>query len=189
MKNAYRFFHAPNGSVIPLIPKCGLASTHSAIFKNQAKSGGLNLIRPTFSHNNKPALVPIRDPFERFRSAVWQVNRADADISVDEILDGLEAGTYFNQHFVSQSDILSGCDGCESVTLYRFPEDFKQMLIDGGLAPLSEHRNKSTDKPTLTVNQTDRVKEIYADDLNLTHSLYLTYANPTKLNELTLCQN
>ena len=162
-----RFFHLPNGAVIPLIPKCGLASTHSAIFKGQVNGGGSNLIRPKFNHDNKPALVPIRDPFERFRSAVWQVNRGNADMSVDEILDGLEDGTYFNQHFQSQTDILKGCEGCESVKLYRFPEDFQQMLTDGGLDPLSKHRNKSTDKPELTPEQETRVRALYADDIAL----------------------
>ena len=167
MKNIYRFFHTKNGAVIPLIPKCGLASTHSAIFKGQVNGGGSNLIRPKFSHDNKPALAPIRDPFERFRSAVWQVNRGNADMSVDEILDGLEAGTYFNQHFVPQSDILATCDGCESVALYRFPEDFKQMLADGGLDPLSEHRNKSDSKPELTAPQRFRVEALYREDIEL----------------------
>ena len=129
------------------------------------------LVKPSNTHDNKPALVPIRDAVERFRSATWQVNRGSKKISVNEILDGLEAGTYRNQHFQSQTDILKGCEGCESVKLYRFPEDFQQMLIDGGLDPLSEHRNKSTDKPELTEEQETRVKVLYADDIALRATL------------------
>jgi len=170
-----RFFNLPNGSVIPLIPKCGLASTHSAISGYSVKNGDLGLIRPTHAHGNKPALVPIRDAVERFRSAVWQVNRGSKKISVDEILDGLEAGTYFNQHFIPQADILATCEGCKSVTLYRFPEDFQQMLINGGLDTLSQHRNKSDGKPELTNEQELIVKDIYAGDIalrtNLTHKV------------------
>ena len=173
MKNVYKFFQFPNGSVIPLIPKCGLTSTNSAIFKQLIKGGNFNhkLLRPVYKHDNKPALAPIRDAVERFKSAVYQVNKGDQSITVDEILDGLEAGTYRNQHFQSQTDILKGCEGCESVKLYRFPEDFQQMLIDGGLDPLSEHRNKSTDKPELTEEQETRVEALYADDITLRATL------------------
>jgi hypothetical protein len=168
-----KFFYLPNGSVVPLIPKCGLASTHSAIFKHLIKGGNLNhkLLRPVFKHDNKPALAPIRDAVERFKSAVYQVNKGDQSITVNKILDGLEAGTYRNQHFQSQTDILKGCEGCESVKLYRFPEDFQQMLTDGGLDPLSDHRNKSTDKPELTEEQETRVRALYADDIALRATL------------------
>jgi hypothetical protein len=169
-----RFFHLASGFVIPVMPKCGLSSTQSTIVKSingknfsDIKFDLRTIGRHTFKHDNKPALVPIRDPFERFRSAVWQVNRGSQVIAINEILDGLEAGTYFNQHFQSQSDILKGCDGCESVKLYRFPEDFQQMLTDGGLDPLSQHRNKSTDKPELTEEQETRVRALYADDIAL----------------------
>ena len=168
-----RFFQLPNGSVIPFIPKCGLASTAGSIFFHQKKIKVHNfkLTRPVLNHDNKPALAPIRDAVERFKSAVYQVNRGDQSITVNEILDGLEAGTYRNQHFQSQTDILKGCEGCKSVKLYRFPEDFQQMLTDGGLDPLSEHRNKSTDKPELTEEQEARVRALYADDIALRSSL------------------
>jgi len=129
------------------------------------------------SHDSKPALVPIRDAVERFRSAVWQVNRGSSKISVDEILDKLDNGGWNDQHFIPQTDIFSTCDGCESVTLYRFPEDFQQMLIDGGLDPLSEHRNKSTDKPELTEEQAARVHNLYADDIALRSGI----STPTNL--------
>lgn len=168
-----RFFQLPSGSVIPFIPKCGLASTAASIFFHQKKIKGHNfkLTRPLLNHDNKPALAPIRDAVERFKSAVYQVNKGDQSITVDEILEGLEAGTYRNQHFIPQSAILATCEGCESVKLYRFPEDFQQMLIDGGLDPLSEHRNKSTDKPELTEEQETRIKVLYADDLELRATL------------------
>lgn len=166
-----RFFHLASGFVVPLMPKCGLSSIHAASVRAIA---GASIVldfsrvgKPTIDHDNKPALVPIRDAVERFRSATWQVNRGSKKISVDEILDGLEAGTYFNQHFIPQADILATCDGCESVKLYRFPEDFQQMLIDGGLDPLSQHRNKSDNKPELTAEQTLRIKALYANDLAL----------------------
>jgi hypothetical protein len=166
-----RFFHLASGVVIPLIPKCGLSSTHAASVRAMGSAKTIvdfhKVGRPTLGHDSKPALVPIRDPFERFRSAVWQVNRGSQVIAINEILDGLEAGTYRDQHFQSQSDILKGCEGCESVKLYRFPEDFQQMLIDGGLDPLSQHRNKSTDKPELTEEQETRVRALYADDIAL----------------------
>ena len=45
------------------------------------------------------------------------------------------------------------------------------MLIDGGLEPLSEHRNKSTDKPELTEEQETRVQALYADDITLRATL------------------
>jgi len=169
--NEKRFFHLASGVVIPLIPKCGLSSTHAASVRAMGSAKTIvdfhKVGRPTLGHDRKPALVPIRDAVERFKSAVWQVNRGSFKITVDEILDGLESGTFRNQHFITQSEILSACDDCESVKLYRFPEDFQQMLIDGGLDPLSQHRNKSTDKPELTEEQETRVRALYADDIAL----------------------
>ena len=175
MKIPKRFFHLAIGSVIPLMPKCGLSSTHAAVVRSIGKSKTMvdfhKVGRPTLHHDNKPALVPIRDAVERFKSAVWQVNRGSFKISIDEILDGLEAGTYFNQHFHPQVDILKGCEGCESIKLYRFPNDFQQMLIDGGLDPLSQHRNKSTEKPNLTDEQVARITAYYFEDLELFNSI------------------
>ena len=171
-----RFIHLPNNLVIVVIPKCGYSSTRKSLSNYSIKNKEfrkpiVQQFKDERNHDNKPALAPIRDAVERFKSAVYQVNKGDQSITVDEILDGLEAGTYRNQHFQSQTDILKGCEGCESVKLYRFPEDFQQMLIDGGLEPLSEHRNKSTDKPELTEEQKARVRALYADDITLRATL------------------
>jgi hypothetical protein len=172
-----KFFHLSSGSVIPLTPKSGLMSTQSAIGKhiNQNRGTGRmlgrNIGRWVLGHENKPALVPVRDAVERFRSAVWQVNRGDKKITTDEILDELEAGTYKNPHMMSLAEILAGCEGCESITLYNFPEQFNQMLIDGGLEPLGEARNKSTDKPELSDEQERRVRALYAEDLAIRASM------------------
>ena len=175
MKVPKRFFHLASGSVVPLMPKCGISSVHAAAVRAIGKSKTIvdfhKVGRPTLGHDNKPALVPIRDAVERFKSAVWQVNRGGSKIAVEEILEGLEAGTYRNQHFIPQSAILATCEGCESVKLYRFPEDFQQMLTDGGLDPLSEHRNKSTDKPELSEIQEARVRALYAEDIALRATL------------------
>jgi len=170
-----RFFHLASGLVIPMIPKCGLSSTHAASIRAIKNANTIvdfhKVGRPTIGHDGKAALIPVRDPVERFRSAVWQVNRGSSSISVNEILDGLEAGTYKNQHFLEQSSILATCEGCESVTLYRFPDDFRQMLVDGGMDANSQHRNKSTDKPNLTEQQVTRVKALYAEDIKLFESI------------------
>lgn len=175
MKVPKRFFHLASGLVVPLMPKCGISSVHAAAVRAIGSAKTIvdfhRIGKPTLGHDGKPALVPIRDAVKRFRSAVWQVNRGSSKITIDQILEGLEAGTYVNQHFTPQTDILSTCDGCKSVKLYRFPEDFQQMLIDGGLDPLSEHRNKSTEKPELTEEQETRVKVLYADDITLRASI------------------
>lgn len=186
MKTRVNFFNLPNDVVIPVVLKSGVCSVVSSIFKGikdyksfrlqmmgDFEFGGIHrFIAPLKDdHCSKNALVPVRDVIQRFRSAVWQVRKDDERITVNEILDGLEAGTYRNQHFQSQTDILKGCEGCESVKLYRFPEDFQQMLIDGGLEPLSEHRNKSTDKPELTEEQETRVRALYANDIELRTTL------------------
>lgn len=171
-----RFIHLPNGSVIASIPKCGLSSTRTAVFnyllKNrELRKSNVEEFKDSLNHCNKPALFPLRDAVERFKSAVYQVNKYQKSITVNEILDGLESGNYKDQHFQLQTDILKGCEGCESVKFYRFPEDFQQMLTDGGLDPLSEHRNKSTDKPELTEEQESRVRALYADDIALRATL------------------
>lgn len=172
-----KFFHLPSGSVIPLTPKSGLMSTQSAIGKhiNQNRGTGRrldrNIGRWVLGHENKPALVPVRDAVERFRSGVWQLNRGRKKISIDEILDGLEDGTCKDPHLMSLAEILAGCEDCESITLYKFPEQFQQMLIDGGIEPLGEAQNKSTDKPELSDEQERRVRALYAEDLAIRASM------------------
>ena len=182
METKVNFFHLPNDIVIPLVLKSGVCSIVSSLFKGMKDNksfrlqmmgdfefGGIHrfIAPPKDDHCSKNALVPVRDVIQRFRSAVWQVSKDDETITVNEILDGLEAGTYRDPHFQSQTDTLKGCDGCKSVKLYRFPEDFKQMLSDAGLDLISEHRNKSTDKPELTPAQETRVRALYADDVAL----------------------
>jgi len=173
--NAGRFWHLKSGFVILMIPKCGSAT----IFRSLIEANRLNYNRhklmkiciPQRQHENKPALVAIRDPVERFKSAVSHVNRNSTHISVDGILDGLESGSYKDQHFMSQSAELSACDGCESVKLYRFPFDFEQMLFDGGLNAKIPHKNQSISKPILTDDQERRVVEYYKDDIKLFNSI------------------
>ena len=131
MKTRVNFFNLPNDVVIPVVLKSGVCSMVSSIFKEIKNNKSFRLQTmgafefgrgPRFigplkdDHCNKNALVPVRDVMQRFRSAVWQVRKDDERITVNEILDGLEAGTYRNQHFQSQTDILKGCDGCEGLT-------------------------------------------------------------------------
>ena len=174
MKN-YPFFHLPNSSVVPLIPKVGCASLHRNIFKHNVKNKLKEKIRfLKRTHNNQKCLFPVRDVFERFSSAEWQVNKGKEKISVNEILDGLEGGTYNNYHFKPQSEILEICKGCESVTFYRFPEEFDKMLMDGGIDPCGEISNKSNNKPELTPEQRERVQALYSEDIALLESLPIT---------------
>lgn len=172
---AGRFWHLPSGFVIPMIPKCGSASIYRALLDANRMTHDIHnvgkICMPRPRHENKPALVAIRGAVDRFRSAVCQVNRGSASISVDEILDGLENGTYNNYHFKPQSEILEICKGCESVTFYQFPEEFDKMLMDGGMDPCGEIRNKSNNKPELTTEQRERVRSLYTKDIELRDTL------------------
>ncbi len=109
-----------------------------------------------------PVHLLVRDPIERFGSAMAQMRRMD----VDAILDELEGGGPLarNGHFQHQVD----CTRHGQVTyLYRMPEHMDALAeaLDIDLADLAVINPARGPKPDLTDTQTQRITGYYADDL------------------------
>jgi hypothetical protein len=116
--------------------------------------------------NPQNSYAAIREPIDRFRSALAQIQRTD----VDAVLDGLEAGEKVNVHFHSQAYKIQ--DGTK---LYKFPTDLEQLASDLGLEyplpQINEGAVTNPPKPELTSEQEARVAAIYADDIALFNSI------------------
>ena len=109
------------------------------------------------------AVLVVRNPVDRFISACAETGTTD----VNALLDRLELDTEHNPHFWPQSRFSA-----DLPTLYRFDRDLQKLAIDLNLDwPLPNIiRHDKPTKPTLTQSQTDRVLQIYADDLTLYQS-------------------
>ncbi len=113
------------------------------------------------------AMIIIRDPVERFRSALAQMRLT---YSVDMVLDEIESGGVLadNYHFKSASKYI-----VKNSLLYKFPEHIDTIASDLGLSdiPLVNDASNNPSKPDLTPDQLTRVQAIYADDIALYESI------------------
>jgi hypothetical protein len=102
----------------------------------------------------------VRDPVERFRSAVATVGDTDLDV----VLAKLENDERVNRHYLPTSRLL--VDGCK---LFRFETDLDDVAAELGIT-LGAGRSFGI-KPDLTPEQLARVQAIYADDIALHESI------------------
>lgn len=121
----------------------------------------------------KPVLLAVRDPILRFASTC-----AYMQSDVNEVLNALENKSkmfldnhecfaYTNTHFLPQYIYMDL--NCRP---YKFPDNLQQMCIDAGLDwPLPIINEGKHNKPDLTLEQIERVKNIYAEDVKLYNSL------------------
>lgn len=127
---------------------------------------------PKEKEPTKPVVLIVREPADRFRAAMAQVNLTD----VDAALASLEQDTDFqfprlrrnlrtDVHFRHQHELLRGG------TAYRL-EDLNEAATFIGLSlPLPTINEASRPKPTLTPEQEARVLAYYAADAALYASL------------------
>jgi hypothetical protein len=128
---------------------------------------------PRVQEPNKPVLLAVRDPVERFASTVAYLN-----MDVDDTLHKLEnrlTGVIFkleilickNTHYLKQASYLT-----ENTKLYKFPDQFQQLCVDAGLQyPVEKINEGKNKKPILSENQIERVKAYYHKDVELFESL------------------
>ena len=125
---------------------------------------------------DRPVVLLVRDPVERFRSAMAQHNLTAED--VDGVLDELrdETTNYVqrlrgpklaaNVHFLPQ-DRFAG-----DVSYFRAPDQIAEAAAALGIAvPGVINESEAGSKPDLTAEQIDRVRSWYADDVALWESL------------------
>jgi hypothetical protein len=126
---------------------------------------------------SKPILAMIRDPIERFRSAVAQFKLSDVDYVIEALVNEStivsntrrhrEINISKNQHFMPQ---ILWVD--VNTKLYKFPEHINEASAEiGFMLPLPQINAASYPKPTLTAEQTAVLEEYYAEDIALFESI------------------
>lgn len=125
---------------------------------------------PTVAKPDRPALLLVRNPIDRFLSAVQQVG-----LSVSVALDCLLNDTTYpfshrskptrlrdDEHFKCQSSLAAAA----SVTLV-FPEQIQIAMKLLQLKSLPHLNQARGPKPTLTAAQVSQIAYVYASDLEL----------------------
>lgn len=125
--------------------------------------------------NPTEALLLVRDPVEKFRSACSMSQIGDGGrMTVDEMLTNLESeGFNEDVHFFPQSRFLTS--GVKTLKLYKLT-DIDALAIEAGLTlPLPTVNKQGTvvefPKPDLTPEQTARVEAFYSEDIALFDSI------------------
>jgi hypothetical protein len=124
---------------------------------------------------DRPVVLLVRDPVERFRSAMAQVNLDDVDATITELLTEEGAYGYIrgvklveNAHFVKQSTIKGN-----PIYYFKFPEQVDEAArflgLDLPLVIINE--NTRGDKPDVTEAQAEAIRQFYTEDYNLWSSL------------------
>jgi hypothetical protein len=143
-----------------------------------AETGQWQLLIPYRTRPDGEVVCLVRDPVERFRSAMAQVGITDVDATLDELAN--ETGNHpeyrpvrgrrllsEDVHFQPQSR-FSG----EPIRHFRFPDQLEAAAAALDLATPLPVINESTGvKPNLTPEQEQRVREWYADDVALWTSI------------------
>jgi len=188
------YFKTPNYS-IAFIPKVGCSSLSFAVIKSfQSYESDLidNAHLPDGSTAeqmmwqclverekwpSKQILAFVRDPIERFKSAMAQVNLSDVDGAINSILNDekIECGKNVkrlislknNGHFKPQ---IMWVD--ETTKLYRFPDHISELFQEAGMTQQMPLINQSSfPKPQLTSEQIIKLQDIYAEDITLYNSI------------------
>lgn len=143
-----------------------------------ADTGQWQLLVPYRTRPVGEVVCLVRDPVERFRSAMAQVRLADVDATLDELAN--ETGNHpeyrpakgrrllsEDVHFQPQS-WFSG----DPIRYFRFPDQLGNAAVALDLTlPLPVINESTGVKPDLTPEQEQRVREWYADDVALWNSL------------------
>lgn len=176
------YYDTPNYCVA-LNPKTGCTSFAKAIIKsfypdiyNEIKDsfdeyghGQGYIVRcPILQKPDKPVVCLIRNPVDRFCSAVNQTK-----INLEEALDALKNNTtcHFptfskpqnirtNIHFIEQNKWLSG--DCH---LFKFQDHMNEMAEFIGINHSMPHLNQSNKKIMLNDDQIDFINSYYKDDV------------------------
>jgi hypothetical protein len=121
----------------------------------------------------KKVLLAVREPISRFTSTCAYMQK-DAELVLQAlendtsmVLEKLDGNVRRNTHFLPQSIYMDV--NCKA---YKFPEQARQMCCDAKLDyPLPKINEGKHEKPILTEQQIERVKNYYKEDFDLYNSL------------------
>ena len=127
---------------------------------------------PSEKEPSKPVVLLVREPVDRFRSAMAQVGLADVDVALEALeQDGeiqfprRKRRLREDVHFRHQHELLRGG------TAYRLEDIDEAATLIGLPLPLPTINEASRPKPSLTPEQEARVLTYYAQDAALHASL------------------
>lgn len=106
---------------------------------------------------DKPVLMLLRDPIERFVSAVAMLNLDPAEVIKD-------IGSYEPNYFQPQSLFL---DDHPDAKVFLFPSQIDEFCKAAGFPELPAINEAKNPKPELTKEQIEFLKEYYATDIKL----------------------
>jgi len=185
------YYKTPNHS-LALIPKSGCSTMARCVIKNfypdkehliqnaayPEGKGPDNTKWQSFTPKekipSKPTLALVRNPVDRFISAMSQVNLTDVAIALDSLLNGTviempkgKLNLSKNPHFKRQILWM-----LPDTKLYRFPDHLNEAAVELGMQlPLPVINSASRPKPTLTYEQQQIIENYYAQDITLFNSI------------------
>lgn len=123
---------------------------------------------------SKPIVALIRDPIERFKSAMSQMHFSDVDAAIDSLKNGTlmqcfkrKTKLMDNGHFKPQ---IMWVD--ETTKLYKFPDHIQNALNEVGIEGSIPVINQcSFPKPQLTTEQRLELEIIYQEDIALYNAI------------------
>lgn len=107
---------------------------------------------PTTETPDKPVAILIREPIERFKTAV-----ATVGCTVDEAFERMD-----DEHFIRQSNYVN-----KDTTVYLFPHDIAKFCADVGLDKIPYINVAQNEMPELTDEQLAKAQEYYKLDIEL----------------------
>lgn len=122
---------------------------------------------------DKKVLLLVRDPIARFASTCAYMQKDAEQVlqalenNTKMVLEILECNVRTNTHFLPQHIYMD-----ENCKAYKLSEQLEQMCHDAGLDyPLPKINEGKYEKPVLTDDQIERVKNYYKQDFDLYNSL------------------
>jgi hypothetical protein len=188
------YFTTPNYSVA-FIPKSGCSTISRAVIKSFQTKEELLITTASYpvgknadnsmwqgfvkreKYPSKSILAMIRNPLERFRSAMAQFHAVDVNAVIDSLINGSkfvsgtararEINASTNAHFKPQ---ILWVDA--NTKLYKFPDHINEAAVEIGFTlPLPQINVASFTKPTLDEQQTAILESYYAEDIVLFNSI------------------
>lgn len=150
-------------SISEAIRKAGLAGP-PPVFVGASRAGlpGYQMAGKTVSGDDiGEAVILVRDPIERFRSAFAQ-SEQETGRSVGEVLDSLETDVLGDNGHYTPTHWWLLDNGANY--LYRFPEHLNSLGKLCGVEWPTNNVKEPGQKPSLTETERDRVKQIYLKD-------------------------
>lgn len=175
-----QYFENPHGDPVACIGKVGSSAIAKALVlkywpERKPTTAGYPMENTPLWHigakklkSPERAIIPVRDPVNRFYSACTQ-SRLDPALVLQLIGEGGEGSPLHRFHFAPVS--LWHIPGCKVV---RFPDGVDELVKLMGLESLpqtndSERMHEWRPSP-LTKSQIRKLGDIYADDINLFNS-------------------